>query len=646
MKLHLPVRLFRAIIALMVAVPAFTQAVEIPSTYTTIFVTTTGEVTSTTYTSTDIAFLLQNDLTFSGATAMSTSSGERIFTSADPSERSSLFFTSDTDLYVNTGEKLTIAGLNTVTFQKGGAEYSKYDNTEYTGGAIYAKGTGAITLQDNVSIYFLSNYAKSSSSPSYSYGGAIYSYRGAITLSGNDSVTFSGNYSSNYYSYGGAIYSYSGAITLSGNDSVTFSGNYSSSNYYSYGGAIYSGTGDISLSENGSIEIINNSARSKESTNCAYAGAIYSEGKVLIRDNESVLFAQNYEQHGEGTTSSPYTYRLRGLYTTSDAILSAASGDYIEFQDSMHVGGQLELNSQYTNNAGDTVAQTGDIIFTGAYTAAHLGVLKEAYTDAEYKNSQTSDVAGLTTLYDGRLIIRDGAISGGAGLTVASSASGLSTPTVLLQNAKLNHVGADISFAEGTRLEVSGQSVISAANMTMSSGSQLTLHVMGENMSSPVLNYYGTFTMGESLTLNISFNDETAEAGTYKLMSVTSFSDAANWTADKVTVNGLDGFEVSFDAVYWEDNVLWLNFDGEAGVGKAPALTEATWSNLSGTHEWDLSDKNWKQDKYQYAYEDGVAVVFGDTAAGGVTLVGDLTPGSVLVNNSLGNATLGRQTPP
>lgn len=34
----------------------------------------------------------------------------------------------------------------------------------------------------------------------------------------------------------------------------------------------------------------------------------------------------------------------------------------------MHVGGKLDLNSQYTNSEGKTVAQTGDIIFTGAYT--------------------------------------------------------------------------------------------------------------------------------------------------------------------------------------------------------------------------------------------------------------------------------------
>lgn len=172
----------------MTVVPAFTQAFEVPSTYTTIFVTTTGKVTRKYSTSTDIAFLLQNDLTFSGLIVMDWNAGERIFTSAAPSELSSLTFTSDSDLYVDWGEKLTLAGLNAVTFQSGSAEYSSSDannNPSYKGGAIFAQETGSITLLDNASVNFTNN--------SSSYGGAIYSSSGAITLSENGHVEFIGN---------------------------------------------------------------------------------------------------------------------------------------------------------------------------------------------------------------------------------------------------------------------------------------------------------------------------------------------------------------------------------------------------------------------------------------------------------------------
>ncbi len=511
------------------------------------------------------------------------------------------------------GQQLTLSGLDELALKISGYFISGY------GGAICAQGTGSVTLEHYVNLLFNKNYAKSFS---YAYGGAIYSSSGDITLSGNKSVTFSGNYatttSSYSSSYGGAIYSSSGSITLSGNGSVTFSDNHAHD-----GGAIYSDSGAITLSGNGSVIFSGNY------TTYSYGGAIYGIN-INIRDNGSVVFKQNYEKNDS-------TYRLRGLYATGNTALSAASENYIEFQESMYVGGVLELNNLYTNEAGKSVAQRGDIIFTGAYAAEHLGAIKSNYTAEELRNSRTSDVAGMTTLYDGRLIVRDGAILSGAGLTVASSASGYSTPTVLIENAKLNHAGTTVSFASGTCLEARGQSGIGCSNLTMGSRSALTLHAAGGNMSAAVLSVYGSFTMGDSLTLNISFNDDTAEAGIYRLMSVTSFDNASNWTADKVTVNGLDSFELSFDALYWEDNTLYLNYDGNAGVAIPPPLTEATWSNLSGTHEWDMSDKNWKQDKYTYAYTDGVAVVFGDTAAGGVVLVGELAPDSVLVNNSEGH---------
>ena len=47
-----------------------------------------------------------------------------------------------------------------------------------------------------------------------------------------------------------------------------------------------------------------------------------------------------------------------------------------------------------------------------------------------------------------------------------------------------------------------------------------------------------------------------------------------------------------------------------------------------------MSSENWTQDGYNYVYQDGVDVVFGDTGAGTVSLVGTLAPKSVLVNST------------
>ena len=140
------------------------------------------------------------------------------------------------------GQQLTLSGLDELDLDISEYYVSSTSGSAY-GGAIYATGTGSVTLEHYVSVLFNENYAKSSSSSSYysySYGGAIYSESGDITLSENGSVTFSDNYATRTSSYGGAIYSSSADITLSGNGSVTFSGNYASSSSASscYGGAI------------------------------------------------------------------------------------------------------------------------------------------------------------------------------------------------------------------------------------------------------------------------------------------------------------------------------------------------------------------------------------------------------------------------
>ncbi|MDO5472920.1 MAG: hypothetical protein Q4F35_06270, partial [Akkermansia sp.] len=170
--------------------------------------------------------------------------------------------------------------------QDSGADYRYYKGVSFenlgttgvNGGAIYGGNSSIITLNDNGSVTFSGNTASSTSS-SYAYGGAIYGgINSSITLSANGSVTFDGNKatSSSSRASGGAIYvEYDSTITLSDNGSVTFSGNTasasssSSSSAYAYGGAIYGGT--ITLSNNGSVTFSGNTASGSYD---AYGGAI------------------------------------------------------------------------------------------------------------------------------------------------------------------------------------------------------------------------------------------------------------------------------------------------------------------------------------------------------------------------------------
>jgi len=78
-----------------------------------------------------------------------------------------------------------------------------------------------------------------------------------------------------------------------------------------------------------------------------------------------------------------------------------------------------------------------------------------------------------------------------------------------------------------------------------------------------------------------------------------------------------------------------------------PAPTNLTWNNTGGTisgdgKTWDATNNNWNNGTAATVYTDGSNVTFNDTNNGhyAVTLNSTVSPGSVTVNNSLGNYTI------
>jgi autotransporter-associated beta strand protein len=73
--------------------------------------------------------------------------------------------------------------------------------------------------------------------------------------------------------------------------------------------------------------------------------------------------------------------------------------------------------------------------------------------------------------------------------------------------------------------------------------------------------------------------------------------------------------------------------------------TTVTWSNAGGSGLWDTSGFNWNTDGFDAPYTDGNNVVLNDDNGGGanyaVNVIDTVSPGSISVNNSAGNYTLG-----
>lgn len=355
------------------------------------------------------------------------------------------------------------------------------------------------------------------------------------------------------------------------------------------GGAV-DNTATFNLTGNGYVEFRGNYISSTTAAPVA-GGAIYSSGKLTIANNDTVIFRQNYEKPATGQ------YLLRSIYVQAQTgipslNLSAKEGGSIEFQDSVLVAAgeednipEVAFNQLYIDGEGTEYAQTGDIIFNGAYTEQHLNAIKASYgdglaTDEEILLSQTTQVNTVTHLYDGRLIVKNGATYAGQGIEVHSSVSGLSTPTLLLQDAHINQGRYEVALAAGTSLELHGVNTMAARTLDLSSGSNLTFHVGSSHADTAALSLTGSLTMGAGVTITLAPGTSLAQ-GSYKLLSLGEGSSpvVGNWTEDNVSVHGLDGLAASFDNLTWEGNTLILTLPSAYYL---PEKADPAYARLSG----------------------------------------------------------------
>lgn len=377
----------------------------------------------------------------------------------------------------------------------GGVSFSK-STASNEGGAIYS--TSTVSLTNNGAIKFDNNTATTGR------GGAIRGVKdititgntGNIDFTGNTAGTDGGAISTNtivkdegdvgrtYTNINGNTGDISfignkaagngGAIDLGGgngflkmndnNGSITFSGNTAGG----IGGAINctngfapEGQSLVSIANNtGEVKFLNNRAG-------ANAGAIHIEGigdtvtALDIRNNGNVLFEKN------AVVDSAGNYQLRSIQMGDKRgghiRLSAAADKTIEFRDSIDGLFALQVNEAYNG-----VEQTGDIVFTGAYTEQHLNDLLVAdrvnrqATEAEINASRQSTIGRYVAVHGGRLRVEDGAVLSTHGIKMQENAGAtllVKNATVQCRNSYSDFKGDDnINITRGNTLQVEGAS--------------------------------------------------------------------------------------------------------------------------------------------------------------------------------------------
>ena len=413
-----------------------------------------------------------------------------------------------------------------------GAEISLHDNKKVSfnnniceqGGAISLAESSKLSIFDNEEVSFNGN-----GRPEEGYGGAIDVGRSAsLEITGNKSVSFDKNVAG---FYGGGIFGevYS-TVRIEGNDHISFTDNIAG------GGAGIRMETTTSLFINGNKEVIFDGNNKTATSNGANAGAIqishngsnnYAGNIVELNNNEKLHFTSNegvgirmsnlrgsisIQNNDEAVFEGNYSVDNKGNYTlqamrigtftnaaelgaVTDISLSAAQGKSLDFRDGINITGNVSvsLNNHFTTAENQSIAQTGDIIFSSATVEKNLSALKgssAAVTADEITKSSTFNIESQTKLYGGRLRVEDGAIFTGHGLEATAG----SEATVLVNNATIDHTGYDLVFNSGTRLEVIGKSSV-LGNLVMKAGSAMVV-------DAAVMSLSGTTSIGESVSLS------------------------------------------------------------------------------------------------------------------------------------------------
>ena len=622
MRLHLPSRLFRDVIALMVAVPsalyaAYTAPTEIviPELYTTeVLVDEVSDISAYANSADAIAFRLIEDVGISALddVLMESGLGSFYFTSHAPEALKSLSFSDNTACLFNVsaekflefialqdvsfnrntgpihGEENSTITLNcneAVTFSEntssssGGAIYGGKDSTimlsnndmvsfsentsSGSGGAIYGGKDSTIMLSNNGTVSFSGNTA--------SYGGAIYgrSYSSStITLSNNGMVNFSGNTAS--YS-GGAIYGDARSrITLSNNGEVTFSGNTASGSTNGSGGAIYgsSSSSRITLSDNDTVTFSGNTA------SCT-GGAIYGDYKstITLSNNGMVTFSGNTaSQSGAiyGNYKSTITLSNNGMVTFSGNTASSYGGAiysgsnlHIRNNDSVEFAGNVEKSgSTYRLRSIYVYGGSGDVVSLSAAEGKSIIFRDSVYIDSGTTVDLNADYNGLAQKGD---ILFTGATTEADLLAVKGSAG---TAEEIL-NSRTTEVLA-MTNLYGGRLRVEDGAVYQGQGITVHEGSEATVRVKDATLNHKGYNL--SFASGTALEVegsstisgNVVLNDGAAMSvsGTAALDGGLSLKSGA--TAASLEGVSLISGQVSGNGESARMQDVWMEAVGEA----------------------------------------------------------------------------------
>ena len=382
--------------------------------------------------------------------------------------------------------------------------------TKYKGGAIRCDGT--LTL--NTGTFNFTNNYNTTSSNSYSYGGAVHTatistdaktinfdsnkstyYGGGLSVNGGtlkaDTIIFNKNTSDNR---GGAIFT-NGSLTITGN-TIKFTDNFANN----FGGAIFNNAGDSTLTINGKDVLFSGNHISANDAGTIYGGNVTLNG---IDANSVFTFSGNYTKYyaaainTNALTINTGTFNFTGNYETAGSASYSYGGAInctsltanaktlnFDSNTSKYYGGAISLKS------GSATLQANTLTFnknkSDVYGGAIYGVENVTFQGADTVGTFTNNTApNGNDLYLGGessvLTFQDaGTYSFDGGIVLAKA----NAQTVINQ-ANVTIAGREDVTTNNYQLQ----------NVTISNGGKLTVEL--DNINSAT----GTFALSDTSSI-------------------------------------------------------------------------------------------------------------------------------------------------
>jgi len=356
----------------------------------------------------------------------------------------------------------------------------------------------------------------------------------------------------------------------------------------------------------------------------------------VLQWNENTFFqdGNTWDNAGGSGNGTSWDIAANANWNNGTGATTFMNGDNITFNDSNNGNYAVTLNTTVTPGTITVNNSLGNYVISGSGGIAGTGALTKS-GGATLSLATANTYSGGTTVSAGTLVVANtsGSATGAGNVTLTGGVLASGTTGSISGNVSAAASSVIAPGGVGTigTLSLGGLSTVAGATLNFDLGTGTGTITNGDllNLGSGtiVIASSTNITLGSDPGISAAGNDYELIGGTISGISTSSFSLPAAPAGVAYSLSKIGGF---IDLVVSSTGPVSLTWNNTGAGSPTDGVT------------WDTTNNNWNNGSSVTTYNDGTLVTFNDTNNNhyAVTLTSTVSPGSVTVNNSLGNYTI------